>query len=1258
MFANNYISTLVEDQLPEFIRSADAETAAANNSAPTFTKLLKKYYEYLEQDTKTLDVGKSLYDYIDVDTTRQDLLKYFKTKFIASFPEETELSTEKVIKAAKDFYSKKGTPVSFKFLFRALYNQEVEVFFPKEEILRASDGKWKLPQALRLSFADTLTLVSNGNVWVNVASPTRVSANGFNLAAEGITANSYIQIGNEKRKVINIDSVGANLNVELKFANPLGNAVSIYDTAKLYKVTVNPYSTFDVSRLNKRQGIGETSRTTCIIEKAIQSVDKQTGREIVEVYVSNVKRLFDAGENLVVEYIDENGETQTFKSKIISLISNLRLYRNRFGVVQTGTKYKTGDPVVIYGGLADTPDATKAIATVRNVTTGSLETVEVVQPGYFFRAEPNSYIRVLSDTGVGANVVISTITEISDTANTASYNFCTDSTLFKLDIDLNDVDGYDFANVTNRVGFITSSGNTTTTVNLNTATFVASTTANTYESFVIRITAGTGSSGTGSNVNTAVIRTYNGVSRLATIDSFKPLVGTVDITSGSSVVTSNSISAASRNSSPTYETEFADGIPGFYNYLVAGKQIEILGETRTIDSVTNNYHLTVTSAFTTTGTNAAINAAASFTTAPSGTSNIEIHVGSTTQLGKAFSYDTITLGRIRSIQLKDSGAGFEATPSFDTDSIYDTDWSTEQENYLNIAGVDYTYNKALRTIRLNSANNSFPTSNGYYNGMKLFLDVGDTSHYAKVLDYIVTDKDTSSNVKTLYLDRAFENNINQTNIKQYRLLFDLRPSVRNVGKIGKVELLSGGSGYNSTDKVEFVGTGYGANAYITVSSGAITAITVDANGEGYIHGSMPSVRILNNATGAVSTGTGASFAVYGLSDGEQLTGEAEDIGRIEDFNIINRGFDYANTPVVSLKVVDVLSNDLGTSTALIGGEAVWQGGVTNTAAEFSGTVDEVYRPNSSYAVIRVFGFSGSINTANPFRINTATGNVSVTALSQNANISFNDVNPIEDRAYPFYYGDGTAKANAEFLRGLIKYEGFYLNTDGFLSADKKLQNKDYYHNFSYEIQSEKSLEDYKETIYRVAHPSGMQLLSKFLIKDQIDQTVTISSNVHTSNLMFANGELVNVNASFSSNVLYGNGSSWLTEISNNDILIINTTDTNEYRQYARSVANVNSDTQVTLDAPLEKIGEGRLRFVAGNANATVYSNTTAVNLLFQVNNNITFNIAGTEYRKSILEVSGTRIKLNSSTGHANANVLYKLTPVYNVVGFKIIKTNG
>ena len=76
MFANNYISTIVENQVPEFIRA----------DHPTFVTLLKKYYEYMEQTDKTLKVGKDLYDYMDVDTTRADLVKYFKTKIIPDFP--------------------------------------------------------------------------------------------------------------------------------------------------------------------------------------------------------------------------------------------------------------------------------------------------------------------------------------------------------------------------------------------------------------------------------------------------------------------------------------------------------------------------------------------------------------------------------------------------------------------------------------------------------------------------------------------------------------------------------------------------------------------------------------------------------------------------------------------------------------------------------------------------------------------------------------------------------------------------------------------------------------------------------------------------------------------------------------------------------------------------------------------------------------------------------------------------------------------
>ena len=114
-FENNYISSIVERQLPDFVRA----------DHPKFVTLLKKYYQHLELANNTVDVNRKLYDFFDVDTTRADLIKYFKSTIIPNFPEETELSTEKVVKAARDFYSKKGTPESFKFLFRVLYGQEV-----------------------------------------------------------------------------------------------------------------------------------------------------------------------------------------------------------------------------------------------------------------------------------------------------------------------------------------------------------------------------------------------------------------------------------------------------------------------------------------------------------------------------------------------------------------------------------------------------------------------------------------------------------------------------------------------------------------------------------------------------------------------------------------------------------------------------------------------------------------------------------------------------------------------------------------------------------------------------------------------------------------------------------------------------------------------------------------------------------------------------------------------------------------------------
>lgn len=1158
MFANNYISTIVENQLPGFILA----------DHPKFVTLLKKYYEYLEQTNKAVDVGKKLYDYMDVDETRADLIKYFKSKIIPNFPEETELSSEKIIKAAKYFYSKKGTGESFKFLFRVLYNQEVELYFPKDDVLKASDGKWKLPQALRLAFTDASSIVAGGNVNVFAATANTITANGFNLVSKGITANSYIRIGENRRLVTFVNTAGDYMNVEIAFANTKfanGDIIAqTYDSAKLYKVELSQYTNFNIKLLEKCLGVGEISRTTCVIEKAVLTVDGETGREFVELYVSNVTRLFDAGENLIVEYRDENDNPQTFKSKIISLISNIRLFRNRFGIVQTGRKYKRGDPVVLNGGLADSPDAVKAIAVVNNVSTGSIESVEILQPGYYFRTDPNSLIRVLSTSGIGANVLISGIwDDIANTANAANIEFCTDAIVYKNDLLFNTRE-YDFDNITAYVNLTSGAGNTTTAVNLNTAIYTASTENDWYKSFVLQIIDGTGS---GSSPNSAVISAYDGTTKIATL-------------------------------------------------------------------------------------------ATALGTAPDATSNVKIYANAQTEIGRALTYETVTLGKIRALDLEDGGSFFEEPPTFDAISLHESDYSIDvgPTGFITIpTGQFSNYNPSATppTIRLSASNSSYSLANGFYTGCRLFLDVGDTAHYAEVLDYIVEYPGTPAlTTKTLYLDRLFENNINQINILNFKLYMDVRPNVRGTGKIGTIVIKNGGSGYNDTNNViEFVGTGYGANAYHTVdANGTITSITLDNRGEGY--SAKPSILIRDKDTGNVAIGSGALLDVFLFSDGEEISAETSDIGRIQDFRIINRGFDYANTPTTSLKIVDILTDNLEAGKIILSGHSVWQGGVTNANAVFRGTVDEIYRPDETNTVIRVFNYSGAIDTGLPIKVATDAGNLTLNLSTANAFISFNDVNDVVERKYPHYYGDGLAKANAEFLRGLIKYDGFYLNTDGFLSADKKLQDKDYYHNFSYEISSEKSLNDYSDTLYRVAHPAGMQLLSKYLIKNQLDQEILVESRLNTTNT----AQATNGNTTYSSNVFYGNSSNFLTRASVGDLIVINTSETASQKQYTRTIANVVSGDVIWLESAIGGLGDGRFR-VNGTSNVVFYSNSYPLTESLEAGDNVSFNISNTIYDRYVVSSTGNVITMNAAVS-ANANVLYLKNPTYNVVSYKIIRANG
>jgi hypothetical protein len=276
-------STIVGTQLPDFVR----------NDYPVFVTFLEKYYEWLETQQNVSSGIKELQLSKDIDEADEYYLDKLKDDLLPYFPQEIVSDKRLFLKLVTQFYKSSGTQNSIKFLFRALFNENIDIYYPKDDILIASDGKWVLPLALRVDTND-----------LNI----------FNIE------NTLI--------------------------------------------------------------VGETSKATAIVEKVLQSVDRQLGITYIELYVSNVKRLFDTGETIVANYVDAiTNLNVTVSAKLIGSLSEIRI-NPRF----RGAFYNVNDPVTIVGGLnplANSPIG--AIADVGQITSGGVENLFITDGGFGFR---------------------------------------------------------------------------------------------------------------------------------------------------------------------------------------------------------------------------------------------------------------------------------------------------------------------------------------------------------------------------------------------------------------------------------------------------------------------------------------------------------------------------------------------------------------------------------------------------------------------------------------------------------------------------------------------------------------------------------------------------------------------------------------------------------------------------------------------------------------------------------------------------------
>ena len=109
---------------------------------PELMKFMEAYYDFLDQPDQPGAFLKSLPSHRNLDTVGTEFLEMLQRELAVPIPETVVADKSKLYKNITDIYLSKGAEPSFKALFRLIFNDDIELFFPRVDILKPSDAKW------------------------------------------------------------------------------------------------------------------------------------------------------------------------------------------------------------------------------------------------------------------------------------------------------------------------------------------------------------------------------------------------------------------------------------------------------------------------------------------------------------------------------------------------------------------------------------------------------------------------------------------------------------------------------------------------------------------------------------------------------------------------------------------------------------------------------------------------------------------------------------------------------------------------------------------------------------------------------------------------------------------------------------------------------------------------------------------------------------------------------------------------------------
>lgn len=246
-FTPETVSNFIRSQFPSFY----------NEDGDNFIQFLEAYFEWLEEQGP-IHKTRHLLAYRDIDTTLNEYLDYFVSKFMKNIPTNILGNKRLLQKHILDIYRAKGSVAGLKLLFRLLYNEEAQIYIPAADMLKPSDGVWVERRYIEVGESDYFSSYHG----------KRITGIASGAVAYADSAEKTL-IGNKIAYVLFLNNIEGTFQVGEKISHD-----SVDDFNAL--VVVGSPNSFEVTESTTDHSIGDILQSNSIHGKTLKVIVSNT----------------------------------------------------------------------------------------------------------------------------------------------------------------------------------------------------------------------------------------------------------------------------------------------------------------------------------------------------------------------------------------------------------------------------------------------------------------------------------------------------------------------------------------------------------------------------------------------------------------------------------------------------------------------------------------------------------------------------------------------------------------------------------------------------------------------------------------------------------------------------------------------------------------------------------------------------------------------------------------------------------------------